>query len=166
MDAFASNGNALFSKAKSVGSEIRFVDLASRVNAEMPAYVVDRAVLILNSAGKATQKSRLLVIGVGYKKNIPDIRESPALEIIEALKKLGANVCYHDPLVHSLSFESFSLRSVSLNPKVLSQQDLILIITPHSMIDYSLIIRKGKRILDTRNALAGLSECKRKIFFL
>lgn len=151
-------------KAKLVGSELRFIQLASRVNSAMPGYVVERALHVLNSAGKSIRGARILIMGVSYKKDIPDIRESPALEIIKELKKLSAKVEYHDPFVSSLAFDSFSMRSRPLSPKRVGEQDLIIIVTPHSAIDYSLVAHRGKLIFDTRNALKALQ--KKHIFRL
>jgi len=137
-------------KARAVGSEIRFVELASRVNALMPNYVVRRLLSILNSNSKPIAGSKVLILGVSYKKDVEDIREAPAVEIVRQLRELNAKVNYHDPLLKSFRFDGGVLKSTALNRSVLQRQDLVLLVTPHTSIDYSQVVKHSKQILDTR----------------
>ena len=141
-------------KARLQGSDLHFIELARRINSEMPRYVVSQAVFALNKhQGKAIRKSRVLVLGVSYKKDVSDTRESPALEIIEELKHLGAAVEYHDPFVADVRYHEIRLRSVPLTPKQLKRYDLVIIATNHTSFKYAMIVRQSRLIFDTRNAL-------------
>jgi len=141
-------------KAKLHGFDPRFIELASQVNAAMPAYVVQRVGEALNKKGKAVNGARILVLGVAYKKNVGDMRESPAIEVIHLLQKKGAGVDYHDPFVPRLKEESVSMRSVPLSAKRLSQADCVVLITDHDDLDYDSVAKSSRLILDTRNAFA------------
>jgi len=121
----------------------------------MPEYWVARAVDRLNEQSKAVRGSRMLVLGVAYKKNIDDIRESPALDVIRLLRRHGALVEYHDPHVPKLKDDDLELKSVPLTPEALSGADCVLIVTDHSDVDYVLVARHARLVVDTRNALAG-----------
>lgn len=145
-------------KAKLNGFEARFIDLASQVNSYMPEYVVDKLSDVLNKRGKALNGSRVLLVGVAYKKDVSDVRESPALEIIELLKEKGARVSYHDPYVPALKTESGKVRSMKMGKSMLKTQDAVIIVTNHSNIDYKFILSNSRLILDTRNALRSLSK--------
>jgi UDP-N-acetyl-D-glucosamine dehydrogenase len=153
-------------KAKAVGSELRFVELASRVNSWMPNYVIRRIIYALNSLGRPISKSRTLILGVSYKKNVGDVRESPALEIIQELQSLGAKVTYHDPHVKALQLETGKLHSVPLTARSLKKQDLAVVLSAHTRVNYELVLRQVKRVLDTRNALNKYSKYKPKIELL
>lgn len=153
-------------KAKLVGSELRFVELASRINASMPGYVVHRILDTLNARGKSIKGSRNLILGVSYKRDVSDIRESPALEIIDELQKVGAQVRYHDPFVRKLELESGTLRSVTLTSRLLNEQDLVTLVTDHTGVDYAFLVRTAKLILDTRNALSQFKQYKSRILLL
>lgn len=143
-------------KAKLHGFEARFIDLASQVNSYMPHYVVDRLADSLNGKGRAIHGSKILLVGVAYKKDVTDMRESPALEIIEFLKEKGARISYHDPYVPLLKTEDGKLRSVKLSGASLRMQDAVVIVTNHTNLDYRFILSNSRLILDTRNALKGL----------
>lgn len=153
-------------KAKLVGTEIRFVELASRVNASMPGHVVQRAIHVLNSVGKTIRHSKILILGVSYKKDVSDIRESPALEVIEELENLKARVNYHDPFVKTLRENGLRMRSVELTKDSLRAQDLVIIVTDHSSLDYPWVAKNSSLILDTRNRLGLLEVNSRKVFGL
>lgn len=141
-------------KAKLLGVNLNFIDLAQKLNSEMPRYVVEQAVFALNKhAGKAISKSKVMILGVSYKKDVPDIRESPALDIIHELKQLGAQVSYHDPLVPQINHNGFKLQSKPLNETTLKAQDLILLTTNHRQVDYKKVVKYAHLIYDTRNAL-------------
>ncbi|MDD5085338.1 MAG: nucleotide sugar dehydrogenase [Candidatus Omnitrophica bacterium] len=153
-------------KARVLGAEIRFIELANRMNVEMPSYVVERSTYALNSVGKSINGAKVLVLGVAYKRDVDDIRESPALEIISGLKKLGAHVYYHDPHVPELRINGTGLHSVALSPSHLRGYDLVLIVTDHSSVDYKVVFRSSRLILDTRNALGDIKGSRKKIVTL
>ncbi len=139
-------------KARVHGHEIDFIELARRINAEMPEFIVERAAQLLNSeAQKAVSGSKILVLGVSYKADVGDTRESPALEIIDHLKKQGAHVTYHDPYVSELNTTPAGFHSQLLTPEILRKQDLVIITTPHRKIDYGRVAKYARLIFDTRN---------------
>ena len=143
-------------KSKIDGFESRFIGLADKINSGMPRYVVTRAMELLNEHGKAMRGSRIHILGVTYKKDISDSRESPALEVIKILVALGANVTYSDPFVPSLSVEGRNLKAAELRGDVLGSCDMAIIITNHTDFDYSAIVRDAPLVFDTRNATDGL----------
>lgn len=153
-------------KARVLGAEIRFIELANRMNVEMPAYVVERSTYALNSVGKSINGAKVLVLGVAYKRDVDDVRESPALEIINGLRKLGAHVQYHDPHVPELRIDGTGLRSVVFSPSHLRGYDLVLIVTDHSSVDYNMVLRSSRLILDTRNVLGDVKGSRKKIVTL
>src|SRR5215468_9521536 len=142
-------------KSKIDGFESRFIGLADKVNSGMPRFVVTRAMELLNERGKAMRGSRVHVLGVTYKRDISDSRESPAIEVIKLLMGLGANVVYSDPFVTTLSVDGEPVESVALSPNTLKACDLAIIITNHTAFDYSEIIRNAPLVFDTRNATDG-----------
>ncbi len=142
-------------KARSVGFEARFIELAGQVNQYMPQHVVNKAATLLNDHGKAVRGSEILVLGVAYKKNIDDVRESPALDIISKLIERGASVSYSDPFVPTIQLDSTELSSVESYREALQKADLVVIVTDHDDFDYDLIAEKAAAVLDTRNALRG-----------
>ncbi len=141
-------------KMRTLNYRTRFIELAGEINAEMPEYWVGRVVDRLNEQGRATRGSKVLVVGVAYKKDIDDIRESPALDVIRLLQRRGASVSYHDPHVRRLRDEDIDLASVPLNSETLAAADCVVIVTDHSDIDYALVERCARVVVDTRNALA------------
>jgi UDP-N-acetyl-D-glucosamine dehydrogenase len=144
-------------KAREYGMSTRFIELAGEVNHRMPHYVVDRLSLALNNAGKAVKGSRILVLGLAYKPDVDDIRESPSFELIDLLEDLGAKVDYHDPHVpvtHPGRRREGIRKSIELTPAALAGYDCVLIATHHSVYDWQMIADNGKLIVDTRNALA------------
>ena len=143
-------------KSKIDGFESRFIGLADKVNSGMPRFVVTKAMELLNERGKAMRGSRVHVLGVTYKKDISDSRESPALEVIKLLSGLGADVTYSDPYVPSLRLEGRSLAAVNPGREALAACDLAMIITNHSAFDYAEIIRNAPLVFDTRNATNGM----------
>ncbi len=141
-------------KARLHGSDLHFIELARRVNAEMPRYVVSQAVYTLNQCrGKAIRGSRVLLLGVAYKKDVSDMRESPSLDILSELVQLGAKVSYHDPYVPVFEHQKLALKSVPLTPDTLKKQDLVIISTDHSAIPYARVVKNNRLIFDTRNVL-------------
>jgi UDP-N-acetyl-D-glucosamine dehydrogenase len=146
--------------ARKKGLNTRFIELAGEVNAGMPRYVVDRAADALNDDGKAVKGSRICVLGVAYKKDVDDPRESPAFEIMEMLAARGAKVTYSDPHVPTLPrMRKHALRQESrpLTADFLAAQDCVLIVTDHTAVDYPLVVRNARLVVDTRNATAGCS---------
>jgi UDP-N-acetyl-D-glucosamine dehydrogenase len=131
----------------------RFIDLAGELNTEMPLFWVRKAAEALNSCGKAVRGAKVLVLGVAYKRDIDDIRESPALDIIRLLEGQGATVSYHDPHVPSFSEDGHQFHSVPLTPELVAGVDCVFVVTDHTQIDYRMIKRKAKLLVDTRNAI-------------
>jgi len=152
-------------KAKEVGRSTRFIELAGEVNTAMPHYVVDRAQHALNDDRKSMKGSKVLVIGVAYKKNIDDSRESPSAEIIELLRDRGADVCYHDPhipMYPSMRKYRIDLKSVALSPDVLRSMDCVLILTDHDAVDYGMLAENATLVVDTRNAMDRVPPARRR----
>jgi nucleotide sugar dehydrogenase len=131
--------------------EVRFVELAHRVNAEMPLYVIDRMTLNLNERGKSIKEARILLIGVAYKGGTDDTRESPALKVLRVIAERGARVGYHDPLVPSIEIEGQNFESVSLSAAFLREQDLVAIMVPQVEVDWNLIESEAPAVLDCCN---------------
>ncbi|HYS20781.1 MAG TPA: nucleotide sugar dehydrogenase [Gemmatimonadales bacterium] len=140
-------------KMRTLNYRTRFIELAGEINAEMPEYWVAQVVDRLNEQGKAARGSTVLVVGVAYKKDIEDIRESPAIDIIQLLQQRGATIVYHDPFVSHLEEDSVDLRSVPLTHAQLAAADCVIIVTDHSTVDYALVARHARRVVDTRHVL-------------
>lgn len=148
-------------KAKEVGQPTKFIELAGEINQQMPAYVVGRLIGALNDDRKALRGSKVLVIGIAYKPDIDDIRESPAAEIIELLWEHGAEVSYHDPHVPKfprMRKHRIDLKSVALSDATVASYDAVVIVTDHRAVDYDQLGRCAKLIIDTRNAMAKVSS--------
>ncbi|HMN96805.1 MAG TPA: nucleotide sugar dehydrogenase [Phycisphaerales bacterium] len=147
-------------KAKAAGHSTRFIELAGEINSAMPHHVVDRLAAALNDDGRAVRGARILVLGIAYKKNVDDIRESPAAEIVEMLRDRGADVAYHDPhLPHfpSMRRHRIDLRSQPLSPELLGDCDAVFIVTDHDAVDYDLVGAHARLVVDTRNAMARVA---------
>jgi len=142
-------------KLRTLNYNARFIQLASEINASMPAYWVARVADRLNEVGRAVNGSRVLVLGVAYKPDVDDVRESPALEIIRLLEARGAQVSFHDPLVTSLQAEGLDTPRVELTADALSAADCVVIATDHSYYDWEWVQAHGRLIVDTRHALGG-----------
>ena len=147
-------------KARASGFEARFIELAGHVNGHMPEHVVDLVARRLNASGKAVHGARILVLGVAYKADIDDTRESPSLDIMQTLRDRGARVEYSDPFVSSLEFGGQRLRSVPLTPARIRRYDCVVIATAHAQFPYDQIVRSARGIVDTRNALRGRKSKK------
>ncbi len=145
-------------KARSHGFEARFIDLASHVNSQMPHYVVDKVAEGLNRMGRPLKGSKVLVIGVTYKKDVKDLRESPALEVIQVLQAKEAKVLYYDPYLPYLKVDGIDLKNVRLDAHTLRGSACAVIVTDHSNVDYELIARHSPLVVDTRNALKGIKD--------
>jgi UDP-N-acetyl-D-glucosamine dehydrogenase len=140
-------------KARQNGFECRFIELAGNVNSAMPDYVVDRVSEALNTERKSINGSRVHLIGVAYKKDVNDMRESPALDILELLSKRGAKLTYSDPFVPELQYGGHVLSSVELQAALAAAPDCAVICTDHTVFDYDALVNSGTLLVDTRNAL-------------
>jgi UDP-N-acetyl-D-glucosamine dehydrogenase len=140
-------------KMRALNYKTRFIEIAGEVNAEMPEFWVGKVVDRLNDRGKAVRGSRVLVLGVAYKKDIDDIRESPAIDVIRLLERRGALVSFHDPHVRVLREDGMELTSVPLDPQTLAQSDCVIIVTDHSAVDYGMVAQHAPIVVDTRRAL-------------
>ena len=140
-------------KLRSLNYTARFIELAAEINSFMPEYVMGKVAEALNRDRKAVNGSRVLVLGVAYKPNVSDVRESPALDIIHLLQERGAEVQYHDPYVPDLRHEGMDLCSVALTDTAVTSADCLVIVTHHNTFDWSRIAELAKLIVDTRNAL-------------
>ncbi|MCM8781660.1 MAG: nucleotide sugar dehydrogenase [Candidatus Omnitrophica bacterium] len=147
-------------KARLHGFEARFIELADMVNSYMPEYVVKRISGILNSLKKPMCGSKILIIGVSYKKDVSDTRESPAIEIIKLLKKEGADISYFDPYVAEIKIDNKKLKSITWNSKIFKHNDCAVIITDHSAIDYESVLNSSNMIFDTRNVYKNIYSKK------
>ncbi|MGB9861036.1 MAG: nucleotide sugar dehydrogenase [Candidatus Bipolaricaulaceae bacterium] len=153
-------------KAKELNFNTHFIALAGEINRRMPEFVRDKTFRILNKLGIPPSKAKVLVLGVAYKRDIDDYRESPAIELIKLLQADGVQVTYHDPFVPSFAYEGLAMESQSLTPELLSAQDLVIIATDHSCIDYELVVTHAKHVFDTRNATKGVRNGREKITLL
>jgi UDP-N-acetyl-D-glucosamine dehydrogenase len=140
-------------KMRGLNYKTRFIDLAGELNTEMPLFWVRKVGEALNLQGRAVRGASVLVLGVAYKRDIDDIRESPALDIIRLLEGQGARVSYHDPHVPCFTEDGHDYRSVALTPETVRAADCVMVVTDHSAIDYRLIRREAKLVVDTRNAM-------------
>jgi UDP-N-acetyl-D-glucosamine dehydrogenase len=144
-------------KMRGLNYKTRFIDLAGELNSEMPLFWVRKLMETLNDHGKAIKGARVLVLGVAYKKDIEDLRESPALDILVLLHQYGAAVEYHDPYVAKFSEGGHDYKSVPLTEQALRDVDAVLIVTDHASIDWQLVKRASKLIVDTRHVIANLA---------
>jgi UDP-N-acetyl-D-glucosamine dehydrogenase len=140
-------------KLKTVNYSARFIELASEINTSMPRYTVSKVQDTLNLHKKALNGSSVLVIGIAYKPNIDDLRESPALDIIHLLEQKGAQVSYHDPYIKSFNHDGVKMESVSDLDSAVKAADCVVIVTNHAAYDYQKMLADAKLIVDSRNAL-------------
>ncbi|KAF0180524.1 MAG: wbpA [Nitrospirae bacterium] len=154
-------------KARGYEFATRFIELAGEINTSMPHYVIDRVGEVLNAAGLPLRGAKILVLGMAYKKDVDDQRESPSLRIVQLLRDRGAKVRYNDPHVPVCQghrrYPTISLRSAKLTPAVLSGADVVLLLTDHSAYDYAFIAQHARRIVDTRNAFSRHGVRSKKI---
>jgi UDP-N-acetyl-D-glucosamine dehydrogenase len=143
-------------KVKELNYSARFIELAGAVNSSMPEYVVSRVADALDERGKGLLSSRLLVLGVAYKKDVDDTRESPALSVLDLLKKKGAKVSYADPYVPAVEVSGEALSSYDLR-QGFSGFDCVIIVTNHSGFDYAALVQEASLVFDARNATAGVN---------
>ena len=145
----------LYWKARKFGFKSRFIKLASDVISYMPEYVVRRLEEALKARGVKLDGANILIIGLTYKRDVKDLRKSPALDIFEILKKARAEVSYHDPLIPYLKFAELNFKSLPLTKTNIEKFDCVVIATDHSSLDYKLILENAKMIFDTRNIYKG-----------
>lgn len=153
-------------KAKEVNFNTRFIALAGEINRRMPSFVRSKAFRVLNKLGVAPSRSKILVIGVTYKKDLADWRESPAIAVIESLAQAQASISYHDPYVPRIQIGDRWLESADLTTAVVEQADLVIVTTNHSNIDFAWILQHAQAILDTRGATRHLADPDRKVTLL
>ncbi len=150
-------------KMKSLNFPARFIDLATDINGRMPEYVADRVAELLNEDRLAVNGSNVLILGVAYKKDVGDMRESPALDVIKLLAGRGAAITYHDPHVRECTVEGAVYKNTDLSDETVAAADLVVILTDHSVVDYARVVEKAGRVFDTRNATAGVVADREKI---
>ncbi len=153
-------------KARQYEFQTRFIELAGEVNTEMPRYVVQRTMEALNARGRAMNGARVLVLGIAYKKDIDDMRESPAVRIIELLQERGAQVVYHDPYVPRvprMRQHRLDMVSVPLTDEAIQGADAVLVATDHGSIDYARVVDRARLVVDTRNACRAVRAGREKI---
>ncbi len=147
-------------KLKTLDYKARFIELADEVNSSMPEYVIALISDALNDKAKSIKNSKILILGMAYKKDIDDLRESPALDVYEYLESRGAKVSYHDPYVPQFKWDGGIIKSKAYSDKLIKSQDCVVILTAHSNIDYKAIVKNAKLVVDTRNATQGIKNKK------
>jgi UDP-N-acetyl-D-glucosamine dehydrogenase len=143
-------------KLKTLKYRARFIELADDINRQMPEYVVSRVAMALNDHERALKNAKVLVLGVAYKRDVNDDRESPSLDVIEQLEKRGARVAYHDPFIRRVTIDGRTHESVALTPERVRDSDVVVISTDHTSVDYRMIVDNAKLVFDTRNALRAM----------
>jgi len=153
-------------RARQFGMPTKFIELAGEINTAMPHYVIHRTMEALNEKKKSLNGAKVLVLGLAYKKDIDDVRESPSLKLIELLKEKGANVDYNDPYIpqtHKMREHDLKMKSKPLNAKMIKGYDVVLISTDHSCYDYKWMVKNAKMVVDTRNATVNVKMGRNKI---
>jgi UDP-N-acetyl-D-glucosamine dehydrogenase len=153
-------------KAREYDFHTRFIELAGEINVEVSYHVINKVIRALNDENKSLKDAKIFVLGVAYKKDIDDVRESPALKIMELLRKNGANVSYHDPFIPVIEPHGGStihLENVELSESTLAAADCVLILTDHSAVDYQSVVNNAKLVVDTRNATRDVEHNREKI---
>jgi UDP-N-acetyl-D-glucosamine dehydrogenase len=153
-------------KAREFNFNTHFIALAGEINRKMPEFVRQKAARELNRFGKAVSRSKILALGVSYKRNVGDWRESPAVEVIKLLQEDGAEVVYHDPHVPNFRDHGLSMENTPLTDELLEECDLVVVLTDHAGVDYARVIERSKCVLDTRNATRGVTEGREKVVLL
>jgi len=143
-------------KMRGLNYKTRFIDLAGEVNTEMPVFWVRKVAEVLNELGRAVKGARILMLGVAYKKDIDDVRESPAFDIIRLLEQQGATVTYHDPHVARFEEGEHRMESVALTEAAVQAADCVVIVTDHTAVDYAMVRRASRAVVDTRHVLARI----------
>jgi UDP-N-acetyl-D-glucosamine dehydrogenase len=145
-------------KARMKGCEPRLIELAGHINSQMPAFVIRGMADALNEKRKCLNGAKVLALGVAYKRDTNDVRESPALQVLLGLQEKGCEICFSDPYVPQIMINETNLDSVTLSPELLQSMDLVVVLTDHSKFDYAMIAKFSPLIFDTRNALSDLAQ--------
>jgi UDP-N-acetyl-D-glucosamine dehydrogenase len=153
-------------KMRTLNYKTRFIDLASEINSQMPDYVVEKVSRALNDTAKAVRGSRILVLGVAYKRDIDDVRESPALDIIRLLEERGAHVEFHDPFVSEIREDDHVRRVVELTDEMLRWADACVVVTDHKQMPWQRVVDQAALVVDTRNVTAGLTPGRARVVAL
>ena len=148
-------------KARMKGCEPRLIELAGHINSQMPAFVIRGMADALNEKRKCLNGAKVLALGVAYKRDTNDVRESPALQVLLGLQEKGCEICFSDPYVPQITINETNLDSVTLSPELLQSMDLVVVLTDHSKFNYAMIAKFSPLIFDTRNALSDLAQPKR-----
>jgi UDP-N-acetyl-D-glucosamine dehydrogenase len=151
---------------RTLNYKTRFIDLASEINSEMPEFVVRKVSRSLNDDRKAVRGSKILILGVAYKRDIDDMRESPALDVMRLLEERGADVTYHDPWVPSFREGAQTFQGVDLTAARLAAADAVVIVTDHSNVDYQFLVDHASLVVDTRDALRKTTSSRARIVAL
>jgi UDP-N-acetyl-D-glucosamine dehydrogenase len=150
-------------KMRTLNYKTRFIDLASEINSHMPEWVVQKVADALNEVCKSVRGSRVLVLGVAYKRDIDDVRESPALDVIRLLEERGAHVEFYDPFVHEFREDEHVRTGVELSDEMLRWADAVVVVTDHKVVDYQRVVDHAALLVDTRNVTAGLTPGRARI---
>jgi UDP-N-acetyl-D-glucosamine dehydrogenase len=153
-------------KMRTLNYKTRFIDLASEINSQMPAYVVEKIANALNDDRKPLNGSKILVLGVAYKRDINDVRESPALDVMHLLEARGAAVSFHDPFVPSIREEGEVREGVDLTADIIESMDAVVVVTDHRDVDYQLVMDHAQLIIDSRNVMRSLIQTKARVVSL
>jgi UDP-N-acetyl-D-glucosamine dehydrogenase len=150
-------------KMRSLNFTARFIETATEINTHMPEHVAKKVADLLNEERIAVNGAQVLILGVSYKPDVSDIRESPALDIIALLEAKGAEVRYHDPHVPEVRLGSRTAKSVDLTDEAIGAADVVVIVTNHSSVDYESLVARAHRVYDTRNATRNVTQGKEKV---
>jgi len=150
-------------KMRTLNYKTRFIDLASDINSHMPDWVVEKVSWALNEVRKSVRGSRVLVLGVAYKRDIADVRESPALDVIRLLEDRGAHVEFHDPYVAEFKEERHTRKGVELSDEMLQWADAVVVITDHQQVDYQRVADIATLVVDTRNVMAATASGRARV---
>jgi UDP-N-acetyl-D-glucosamine dehydrogenase len=153
-------------KAREYDFHTRFIELAGEINHGMPYFVREKVMNALNNKGKALKGSDILVLGVAYKKDIEDWRESPALKVMDLLEKDGAKIEYHDPFVPKFVEHGRQYHSIPLSKERLERADAVVILTNHTSVDYERVAEQASLVIDTRNATKNVTKNREKVVLL
>ncbi len=153
-------------KMRTLNYKTRFIDLASEINSQMPAFVFEKISLALNADRKPVNGSRVLVLGVAYKRDINDVRESPALDVIRLLEEHGAIVSFHDPFIPSIREDGYIREGVDLTVDLLTEVDAVVVVTDHHGVDYQMVMDNASLIVDSRNVTRDLVRTKARVVSL
>lgn len=153
-------------KMRTLNYKTRFIDLASEINSQMPAYVVEKVAHALNAVRKPVNGSSILVLGVAYKRDIDDVRESPALDVIRLLEEDGATVSFHDPFIPSIREDGHVRHGTELTPAILAASDAVVVVTDHKSVDYQMVVDNASLVVDSRNVTRDLAKSKARVVSL